>query len=206
MYVHSCSRNTVYVRASKCKWNLLIEFSGAASNHRSVSWGLVHEGWVARRALEEKKKGWLRSRFDVSTAFRSACYSRIIVTGRTERMRGASSIFTLYIEASRVPSQMETNLYAWGGGKKRALLVNWIDRLFLAFFNLVPTTVFTRELFRFSPTSASILHPRSLCWSSVLRFLVNKIFALASNQEYCCAFVMEIKLIANWKLYWDDWM
>lgn len=70
-------RNTV--RAAKCKWNLLIEFRRRG-------------GLLAKGALEEK--GWLRSRFDVFDGFpRSACHSRIIVTGGTKRMRGASSIF-----------------------------------------------------------------------------------------------------------------
>ena len=115
----------VYVRASKCKWNLLIEFSDTAPRHPPVarSTPVGEEGWFTDVEWREgrsrrRKRAGFGARFDVSTAFRSACYSRIIVTGGTKRMRGSSVHFhplrARTLCASRVSSQMETNLYAGG--------------------------------------------------------------------------------------------
>lgn len=95
-------RNTV--RAAKCKWNLLIEFrrreGGCSASQRE---GRVRGGGKGLAS----KSIWRIDGFP-----RSACHSRIIVTGGTKRMRGASSIFHhVYAHESRVPLQMETNLY-----------------------------------------------------------------------------------------------
>ena len=115
----------------------------------------------AKGAFEEK--GWLRSRFDGYRRV-SACHSRIIVTGGTKRMRGASSIFhRVYAhESPRVPLQMETNLYTTGKkkGKRKKTGGRFGDKsnrtivLFLFIFYFFPfffldldrTTFFTHEL------------------------------------------------------------
>lgn len=107
-----------------------------------------------------KKRDGYDSRFDVSTAFHSACYSRIIATRGTKRMLNASSIFPgtrirRRIHTGRRVSQMETNLYGHRPKKSRPLLINWIDRLF---FPLSPIS-FTHELFLFLRTWHPLPNP-----------------------------------------------
>lgn len=138
-------RNTV--RAAKCKWNLLIEFrrreGGCSASQRE---GRVRGGGKGLAS----KSIWRIDGFP-----RSACHSRIIVTGGTKRMRGASSIFhRVYAHESRVPLQMETNLYTTRKKKEVvvALVINRIERLFYFFL------FFISLFFFFGSGSDNIFH------------------------------------------------
>lgn len=139
-------RNTV--REAKCKWNLLIEFREGGCSQR--------EGRVSR-----KRAGFEADLTGIDGFPRSACHSRIIVTGGTKRMRGASSIFhRVYAhESPRVPLQMETNLYTTGkkkgkrkktggrfGDKSNRTIVLFLFIFYFFLFFLDRTTFFTHEL------------------------------------------------------------
>ena len=179
--------------------------------------------WREGRSRRRKRAGF-GARFDVSTAFRSACYSRIIVTGGTKRMRGSSVHFHPFrartLCASRVSSQMETNLYAGGtpDRKKRkkepeVLLTNWIDRLlyFFIFFLIRPRRHFSRVNYF---ASASALRP-TFSSATVERVSVPRFFATGIQYSLIRhtggggggdGFAVEIKLSANFRLkIFTDW-